>query len=96
MSRLAEIRSKRSEILALAEKHGARNVRLFGSTARGDDRPDSDVDFLIDYGERVSFFFPGGFLSDLEAMLHCKVDIVTERSLRPPLKQAILRDAIAI
>lgn len=83
----------RGEILRIAERHGAYNVRLFGSVARGEAGPDSDVDFLIDVGEKTSSWFPGGLVLDLEDLLCRRVDVVTERALRPELRPYVLRDA---
>ncbi len=96
MGRLSELKRRRKEILEIAERHGAKNIRVFGSTARGEDSPASDIDFLIDYGTKVSFLFPGGFLADLEKLLQCHIDVVTDRALRPPMKDIILREAIAL
>jgi uncharacterized protein len=96
MGRLSELRSRRKEILEIAERHGAKNIRVFGSTARGEDTAASDIDFLVDYGAKVSFLFPGGFLADLERLLQCHIDVVTDRALRPPMKDIILREAVAL
>ncbi len=84
---------KRDEILRIAERHGAYNVRLFGSVARGEAGPDSDVDFLIDAGEKVSSWFPGGLVLDLEELLGRRVDVVEEVALRPELRPYVLREA---
>ncbi|MEA5511912.1 nucleotidyltransferase family protein [Crocosphaera sp. UHCC 0190] len=76
------LQEKREAILALAAKHGAFNVRVFGSVARGEETENSDIDFLIDYDlSKTSPWFPGGLLVDLEDLLGCKVDVVTEKSL---------------
>ncbi len=84
---------KRNEIRRIAEKHGAYNVRVFGSVARGEAGPDSDVDLLIDVGEKTSSWFPAGLVLDLEELLGRRVDVVTERALRPALRPYVLRDA---
>ena len=63
------LKEKREEILRTASKHGARNVRVFGSVARGEDRPDSDVDLLVEVGPDRTPFFPGGLIADLEELL---------------------------
>ena len=76
------VRQKRNEILRIAERHGAYNVRVFGSVARGEAGPDSDVDLLIDAGETVSPWFPGGLVLDLEELLGRRVDVVEEVALR--------------
>ena len=96
MGRLSELRQRRKEILEIAERHGAKNIRVFGSTARGEGTPSSDIDFLIDYGAKVSFLFPGGFLADLEKLLQCPIDVVTDRALRPQMKNIILQEAVAL
>ena len=91
MSRL--IQEKREDILRLAAKHGARNVRLFGSVARGEAAEGSDVDFLVDAGPDTSPWFPGGLLVDLEKLLGCKVDIVMEQALHWYIRDKVLREA---
>ena len=87
------VRQKRNELLRIAERHGAYNVRVFGSVARGEAGPDSDVDLLIDVGEKTSSWFPAGLILDLEDLLARRVDVVTERALRPELRPYVLRDA---
>jgi hypothetical protein len=87
------VRQKRNEILRIAERHGAYNVRVFGSVARGEAGPESDVDLLIDAGEKTSPWFPGGLVLDLEELLGRRVDVVTEKALRPELRQYVLREA---
>jgi uncharacterized protein len=75
------VRAKREEIQRIAANHGARNVRVFGSVARGDARPDSDVDFLIDVEPVTSSWFLAGLIQDLESLLGRRVEVVTERGL---------------
>jgi predicted nucleotidyltransferase len=87
---------RREDILRLAIKHGARNVRVFGSFARGDQQPDSDVDFLIDAGPEVTPFFPGGLIWDLEALLHRKVDVVETVALHRLIRDRVLQEAIPV
>lgn len=88
------LKSKREEIIAVAKKHGARNVRVFGSVVRGDDNNSSDVDFLVDLGDNLSFFFPGGLIIELEQLLGRKVDIVTAKSLKIQIKEEIMKEAV--
>ena len=91
------IQDKREDILKIATKHGAFNVRVFGSVARGEETENSDIDFLIDYDlAKTSPWFPGGLLVDLEDLLGCKVDVVTEKSLHHLIKQRILKEAIKL
>ena len=70
----ALIAEKRDAILSLAVRHGAADVRIFGSFARGEARADSDVDFLVRAGERTSPWFPSGLILDLEQLLGRRVD----------------------
>jgi uncharacterized protein len=90
------LQGKRNQVLELAKRHGARNVRVFGSVARGEAGPDSDMDFLVECGPNPSPFFPGGLLMDLEEFLGRRVDIVTERGPHPYLRDRILREAVAL
>jgi predicted nucleotidyltransferase len=90
------LREKRQEILEIAAKHGAYNVRLFGSVARGEADEQSDVDILVDAGPRLTPFFPGGLVVDLEALLGRKVDVVTEKGLRRRIKDRVLKEAIPL
>ncbi|MBM4042681.1 MAG: nucleotidyltransferase family protein [Planctomycetes bacterium] len=87
---------KREEVLRIAARHGARNVRVFGSMARGDAGPDSDVDFLVEAGPVHSSWFPAGLLVDLEDLLGRKVHVLTEGALHPRLKSRILQEAIPL
>lgn len=91
------LQNKRSEILAIAEKHGAYNVRLFGSVARGEASEDSDIDFLVDYNsDKRSSWFPAGLVLDLEALLTRKVDVATISMLKETIKERVLREAILL
>ena len=90
------VRAKREEIQRIAAKHGARNVRVFGSVARGDARPESDVDFLIEAGPVTSSWFPAGLILDLEDLLGRHVEVVTEQGLDLRLRERVLREAIPV
>ncbi|MBW4532537.1 MAG: nucleotidyltransferase family protein [Pleurocapsa minor HA4230-MV1] len=91
------LQTKRNEILEIASKHGAYNVRIFGSVARGEESSSSDIDFLIDYDlAKITPWFPGGLLADLEDVLGCKVDIVTEKGLHSLIRERILAEAIKL
>jgi len=97
MSRREQVLSKRAQILELAARHGASDVRLFGSVARGDEGPDSDVDFLVRMNQGRSLFDVGGLLMDLQDLLGCKVDVVTEHGgLKPRFRQAVAADLIRV
>ncbi len=92
----ALIRRQRATILNVAAAYGARNVRIFGSRARGQARPDSDVDLLVTLDPGRSLIDIIGAKQDLEDQLHCRVDIVTESALSPYLRDAIMREAVAL
>jgi predicted nucleotidyltransferase len=85
--------SRREEILRLAAQNGAYNVRVFGSVARGEARPDSDIDFLVNLESGRSLLDLARLLRQLEAMLNCPVDVVTEAGLRPRLRPQVLKEA---
>lgn len=85
---------KREEILRIAAKHGVTSIRVFGSVARGDAGPESDVDFLIEVGPNPSPWFPGGLVADLRELLGREVDVATPRSLHWYLKDRILAEAV--
>ena len=88
------LKEKREDILAVAARHGAFNVRVFGSVARGEETEDSDIDLLIDYDlTKISAWFPGGLLMDLQDLLYRKVDIVTEQGLSYLIKDRVLAEA---
>jgi len=72
---------------------GLKRVRVFGSRVRGDARPDSDLDLLIDFYERPDLFELGGLYMDFKDMLECDVDIVMEDSIHPALRENILSEA---
>ena len=86
----------RQDILRLAALHGARNVRVFGSFSRGEARPDSDLDLLVDVGEGRSSFFPGGLIADLEELLGHEVDVVTANALHWYIRDRVLREAVPL
>jgi predicted nucleotidyltransferase len=87
------LETKREDILRIASTHGAYNVRIFGSVARGEATDQSDVDLLVDVGPNRSFFFPGGLLRDLETLLGRHVDIVTENGLKSNIRNDVLKEA---
>ena len=90
------IRAKRDDILRLAARHGATNVRVFGSVARGEAGPESDLDLLVDVGPVHSPWFPAGLMADLELLLGRKVDVVTERALHWYIRDRVLREALPL
>lgn len=87
---------RREQILRIAAKHGARNVRIFGSVARGEADVNSDIDILVDLEPGRSLFDLGGLLYDLEDLLQMRVDVVTEQGLRPRIRERVLREAVSL
>jgi predicted nucleotidyltransferase len=85
--------SRKDEILKLARKNGAYDVRVFGSVARGEARPDSDIDFLVKLEAGRSLLDLARFLRELRALLGQPVDVVTEAGLRPRIRPQVLKEA---
>lgn len=94
MSPLIELH--RDELRALAEQYGVVDVRVFGSMARGDDGPDSDVDLLVRPLPGTSALDLGGLLMDAQELLHRRVDMVSERALSPLIRSRVLAEAQAL
>jgi len=91
------LKDKREEILRLAQAHGAYNVRVFGSVARGEAGPGSDVDFLVEWDySRMSAWGGIGLNTALEALLGRKVDVISQDSLHPRIKKRVLREAMLL
>jgi len=84
------------EILRLAAHYGVRNIRVFGSVARGDADADSDIDLLVDIEPGRNLLDLGGWQMELESLLQRRVDVVTERGLRKRLRVSVLKEAIAL
>jgi len=87
------LKSKRAEILDLAKKYGVSQIRIFGSVARGESGPGSDVDFLVEMEEGRSLLDLVGLWQDLEELLGCKVDVITEGGMSPYLRERIYEEA---
>lgn len=91
---LQELHTKQKEILSLASEYGARRIRVFGSVARGEERPDSDIDFLVDFPQGYDLFTQRLPLSEqLMKLTGRKVDLVPEHELNRHLRDAILKEA---
>jgi hypothetical protein len=90
------VRSKREQILKLARRHGVTGVRVFGSMARGDAGPQSDVDLLIEVGAEPSPWFPGGLVAELEELLGRRVQVITEGGLDELLRDRVLNEAVPL
>ena len=93
MGEFQSIQKKRGKILSIVNRHGLRNVRIFGSVARGEETPLSDIDFLVDLDKDCTIFDLSGANVQLQALLGRKVDIVTENGLHWYLRDKILREA---
>src|SRR5690349_5661820 len=91
-----ELREMRDDILKLAEKYGAYNVRVFGSVARGDATPESDVDFLVQFRKNVSVFNEVGLWLDLKQLLQREVNLSSDDTLKDYVKVSALRDAVPL
>jgi predicted nucleotidyltransferase len=90
------IKIKSREIKQIAARHGASNIRLFGSVARGESHSESDVDFLINVTAETSPWFPVGLIQELEKLLGKRVEIVTERALNKDLREKVLNEAVPV
>lgn len=91
-----QLREKREEILRLCAKYGAYNVRVFGSVARGEADAWSDLDLLVQMEPGRSLFDLGGLQYELERLLGCPVDVVTEQGLKVRIRERVLREAVPL
>ena len=96
MITLALLAQKRDKILSLAERYRTGDVRVFGSVARGQNTEASDVDLLVNARPGCSLLDLGGLLEDLQDLLGCRVDLVTEDGLKPHLRVRVLREAVPL
>jgi len=96
MITLRNLTERRTEIRRLAERYRTGDVRVFGSVARGDNSAASDVDILVTTRPGCSLFDLGGLLEDLQELLGCPVDLVTEDGLKPRVRERVLREAIVL
>lgn len=92
----SKLQERREEILAIAAKHGAYNVRVFGSVARHEADSASDLDLLVEMEPERSLLDLGGMLMDLQDLLGCRVDVVTEKGLRGRIRERVLKEAKAL
>lgn len=92
----ALVRDKRDEILRAAARHGASNVRVFGSVARREADDQSDIDFLVEMDPGRSLFDLGGLQYELEQLLSHPVDVVSERGLKLRMRDRVLREAVPL
>lgn len=96
MTPSAALKAHRSDVLRLAAQHGATDVRVFGSVARGEDDSASDIDFVVRMRPGRSLFDLGALVMDLRDLLGSRVDVVTERGLRPRMRERVLREAVPV
>ena len=96
MTMLDTIHEKREEIQRIATEHGVVSIRVFGSVARDEALPASDVDFLVEVGPNTSSWFPAGLIIDLEELLDRPVEIVVRRSLNADIRDQVLQEAVAV
>ena len=93
MTLLDQLASRRDELARLAARHHASNLRVFGSVACGEERDDSDVDLLVDFGAEASLLDQVDLQADFERVLGRRVDIVTPNGVSPFLRERIVREA---
>jgi uncharacterized protein len=93
---LQEVTDQKSDIIGIFRNYPVSNPRLFGSTVRGESTSKSDIDFLVRTEPGCSLLHLGGLLCDLEDLLGCRVDLVTEDGLRPQIRDRVLREAIQL
>ena len=86
----------RAENMEIAHRHGVANIRVFGSVARGEAGPDSDVDLLVSISGQTSPWFPGGLVADLEDLLGRSVQVVTEQGLHDLLREQGMSEAVPL
>jgi predicted nucleotidyltransferase len=96
MVTMETLKAKREDILRLARQWGAHDVRVFGSVARGDAGPQSDVDFLVRFEDGRSLLDHGGLLMDLRDLLGCEVDVVDDDAMRPRFRDRVLKEALPL
>ena len=90
------LKSKRDEILKIAAKHGAHNVRVFGSVARGEADAQSDIDLLVEFKQGTTLLGHAALIYELEELLGVKVDVVSDRGLRERVRDRVLNEAVAL
>jgi predicted nucleotidyltransferase len=93
MTTYEQLSRRRAELLRAAASHKARSLKVFGSVARGEDRPDSDIDFLVEFEPDASLLDLIGLQQDIEALLGRRADVVTPNGVSPLLRERILSEA---
>jgi uncharacterized protein len=90
------LREQRDAIVKLAAKHGARKIRVIGSVARGEDNENSDIDLLVEFEIGRSLMDHAALIEDLQTLLQRKVDVASERGLRPSIRDRVMPEAIPL
>ena len=90
------LKHKREDVLRVAARYGAYNVRIFGSVARGEADEASDLDVLLIWSRGAAYLILGGLLMELQELLGLQVDVVTEQGLRPRIGERVLREAVPL
>lgn len=90
------LESLKPQIREICDRHGVQTVRVFGSVARGEAGPGSDLDLLVTVGPNPGPWFPGGLIADLEELLGCRVEVVTESALNADLRDHVLAEAVPL
>lgn len=93
---LLELQARRGEIIALARRYGAEQVRVFGSVARGESGPGSDVDLLVRLTPGVTLLRHAALTREMKTLLGCEVDVISERGLRAGIRDRVLAEAIPL
>lgn len=96
MTKLELLRQRKHDILALARQHGAADLRVFGSVARGAERPESDIDFLVHLQPGTTYFTYLRLVRSLENLLQNRVDVVLDTAIKPVLRDRIVRSAVPL
>lgn len=96
MVSLNDIKQQKDNIYELAERHGVRNIRVFGSFAHGNADENSDLDLLVNMDEDRSLLDRIGFMHDVEDLLHIKVDVVNEKTLHHFIYDAVVKDGVQL
>lgn len=93
---LETLRQRREEILTIARRYGAREIRIFGSVARNEAGPDSDIDLVVEFEPGTSLLDHGGLIMDLQDALGCKVDVISARGMQDRLRSRVEAEAVAL
>lgn len=96
MITLNQITAQREKIHKIAQQYHAENIRVFGSVARGDSNEKSDIDLLVNFLPGASLFDQVAIMDEIEELFHCKVDVISERSINPIISSKILKEAVTI